>query len=468
MQSYFSSVPAPGPGNGGRAVPAEPGPGPAVVPPPHRAGVESHRRRWGILIVLVLVAGGLVWRWKAQQESAAKATAQAVAVRTAEVSTGDLARTIRVTGTIAAERFAGLMAPRIRGSRTGRGRGGTPGGGGGDFNLVLSMLAAPGVHVKEGDVVAQFDPQAQSMRLDDYKDSVVQLEANIRKMEAALKAAKEAQAQTVRSAKADYDKAVLDLKTAEVRSAIDAEKFKLAAEQAKANYDEVSAESALLVDSQEAQIRSSEIDRNQAQIELQRAQDNVTKMTVKAPMNGIVVMQSIVRNGQVGTVRQGDQVYPGQIFLSIVDPSSMIINASVNQVDAEKLRLGMKATLRLDAYPDIRLPATLVGIGAMSVTSTFRANYVGEIPVRLNIDRMDPRVIPDLSGSAEIVLESENNAVIAPRAAVFGDSGSRFVFLKSPSGWVRKTVDLGLANNIQVAVHSGLNKGDVVALQRPL
>ena len=83
----------------------------------------------------------------------------------------------------------------------------------------------------------------------------------------------------------------------------------------------------------------------------------------------------------------------------------MVLNAAVNQVDAERLRLGMKATIRLDAYPDVRLPGTLVGIGAMSKTSTFRASYVGEIPVRIKIEDPDARLIPDLTGSAEIVMD---------------------------------------------------------------
>ena len=51
--------------------------------------------------------------------------------------------------------------------------GGGGGGGGpmGDFSLVLMKLANPGVRVKTGDVVAEFDPQNQLQRLDDYKDS---------------------------------------------------------------------------------------------------------------------------------------------------------------------------------------------------------------------------------------------------------------------------------------------------------
>jgi HlyD family secretion protein len=329
-------------------------------------------------------------------------------------------------------------------------------------------LAKPGSRVKAGDVVAKFDPQNQLQRLDDYKDSAIQQENMVRKMMANLAAVKEAHDQQVRTAKSDWDKAVLDLKTADVRSAIDAEKYKLSVEETAANYKQLVAESALVEESQRAQIRASELNRDQSKIEMQRAEINVQKMTMKSPMDGIVVMQSIVRNGEFGQIREGDQVQAGQPFVQIVDPSSMVLNATVNQVDAERLRLGMKASIRMDAYPDIELPGTLVGIGAMAKASAFRARYVGEIPVRIKIDKMDTRVIPDLTGSAEIVVGSEKNTVLAPRAAVFAEEAGSYVFVQGAEGWAKKKVELGLPNFTQIAIRSGVQKGDVVALQRPM
>ena len=226
--------------------------------------------------------------------------------------------------------------------------------------------------------MAQFDPQFQAQRLDDYKDSVVQLENTIRKMLANLAATKEAHDQDVRTAKADWESALLDLKTADVRSRIDAEKFKLTVQEDEAKYKQLVAESALVDESQRAPIRSSELNRDQSKIELQRAEANVKKMTIKAPMDGIVVMQSIVRNGEFGQIREGDQVFAGQPFMQIVDPRSMVLNATVNQVDAETAAPGNEGH-----HPPGCLsrrsncPGTLVGIGAMSKTSTFRASYRG-------------------------------------------------------------------------------------------
>jgi HlyD family secretion protein len=228
------------------------------------------------------------------------------------------------------------------------------------------------------------------------------------------------------------------------------------------------AESALVDESQRASIRSSELNRDQSKLEMGRAEANVAKMVIKAPMNGIVVLNTTTRNGEFGQIREGDVVAAGQPFMTIVDPSSMVLNATVNQVDAEKLRLGMKATVRIDAYPDLELPGTLIGIGALAKASTFRARFVGEIPIRLKIDKMDTRVIPDLTGSAEIVLNSERNTMLVPRSAVFAENNESYVFVQGPEGWIKKKVEVGTPNYTNVAIKGGIQKGDVVALQRPI
>jgi len=179
-------------------------------------------------------------------------------------------------------------------------------------------------------------------------------------------------------------------------------------------------------------------------------------------------MQSIFRNGEFGQVREGDQVFPGMPFMQIVDTSSMVLNATVNQVDAEKLRLGMKAVVRLDAYPELRLTGKLEGVGAMSKTSAFRGSFVGEIPVRIKIDGADSRLIPDLTASAEVELEAVDEALLLPRTAVFDEADGSYVFVQGPEGWARKKVELGPASFTHTSIRSGVQKGDVVALQRPI
>jgi HlyD family secretion protein len=469
-------------------------PRPQIVPP--KAPRKRKTAFWVVFATAVVIAAaGAYYLNNKQASKNITGGGGIVAVPTIVIGTGNLDNTIRVNGTVAAQSFASLTAPRILGSRSalnrggdssfgrgggggGAGGGGNPGGGGpgggpggpgGDFTLVLMKLSNPGVRVKSGDIVAEFDPQNQAQRLDDYRDTVVQQDNNIKKSLANLASSKEAHDQQVRTAKAVWEQSKLDLKTASIKSEIDAEKLKLSAEEADATYKQLVAESDLVAESQRATIRASQLNQDQSKIEMKRAEDNVKKMTIKAPMGGIVVMASIVRNGtEFGQIREGDQVNAGQTFMTIVDPSSMVLNGTVNQVDAQRLRLGMKATLRLDAYPDLELPGSVIGIGAMSKTSTFRAAFVGEIPVRIKIEKGDPRLIPDLTGSGEIVLGSEKNTLVAPRSAVFDEEGGTYVYVQSPDGWIRRKVDLGATSFTTVAIKSGVGKGDVIAAQRPM
>lgn len=344
------------------------------------------------------------------------------------------------------------------------------GGGGNDFMLVLQKMVKPGSHVKKGDVVAEFDRQYMMMRLDDYRASVIQAEAGLHKLKADLTIMRQAHKQSIEKAKGLLGKADLDLKTIPVLSSIDAERAKLARLDAESRYKELLSEAKLVETSLNSQIRNAEIDLQKTKIELKRAEANADRMIVKTPIAGLTVMQSIPRGGEIAQVQEGDQLYPGITFVSIVDPSSMVVNALVNQSDVERMRIGAKAKVRFDAYPDLELPARVYSVGGIAKQGGQRASYVKEIPVRLKLERTDPRVIPDLSVSADVIIDSEpQQAAVVPLAAVFRDAPSRtpYVYVQRPEGWVRRDVQLGVISFTAAAVRSGINATDVVAVERP-
>jgi HlyD family secretion protein len=387
-------------------------------------------------------------------------------------STGKSASTgsARTSGAISSSNLGSTSGSLIN---SGGGPSGGGGGGGGDdrsdFMLVLVKCIQGGNKVKAGEVVAEFDRQYQLNRLDDYKAALVQYEANIKKIKADQAVAREAHEHLIEAAKADWEKTKLDLQTVSVRSAIEAETFKLAEQEAASHYKQVVAERKEFEVGQVAELRRAELDRDKSKIELQRAEANVNLMVMKTPIDGIAVMQTITRHGESNQVRQGDQVYSGMSFMTIVDPGSMILNANVNQVDSETLRVGMKATVRLDAYPDLALPATIVAVGAMTDAGGWRVNWVRQIPVRLKLDQMDARVIPDLSASADVQLAEERQVPVAPLESVFRDSpeGRPYVYVQASTGFEKREVELGLTSYVAAAIRSGVRQGEVVALSRP-
>ena len=362
----------------------------------------------------------------------------------------------------------GSTADALAGAGGGGGGGG--GGGNGDFGLVLLKTMKPGSLAKKGDTVAEFDRQYMLTRLDDYLVSVTQTEASVTKLKAEMAVARNTHDQSIASAKAGFEKAKLDLKTTPVLGAIDAERVKLALEEAEAQYKQVLAEVKYFDIGQKAQFRNAELDLKQAKIELKRAQANADRMLMKASIGGLTVMQSTFRGSEMAQIQEGDQLWPGQPFMQIVDTRSMVINATVSQVDVERMRIGLKARVRFDAYPELELPAHVYAIAAITKPGGMRANFVKEVPIRLKLDAIDPRVIPDLSVSIDVIIESQEQATVAPLAGIFTDANGKspFVYVKTATGWDKRDVELGLSNYIAIAVKSGLKPGEVVAVEVPI
>ena len=190
-------------------------------------------------------------------------------------------------------------------------------------------------------------------------------------------------------------------------------------------------------------------------------------MLLKTPISGLTVMQNMFRGTEMTPISQGDQLFPGMRFMQIVDPSSMVVDAHENQVDVETLRVGSKATVRFDAYPGLQVPARVVAVGAIPRTGGRRPDWVKEIPVRLKLEKLDPRVIPDLSVSVDVTLESEQNATLVPIGGLFRNECGSFVFVRSGDKWRRQPVEVGFSSHVVAAIRSGLRPGELIAAEWP-
>ena len=116
MQSHMSSAPLPNPMGG--AVPIR---RPEIVAKP--APPQRRRPRmvgWIAALVAVALATGVYFN-RERLSSKKDGVGSVTGLTTTSIVIGDLQRTVRLSGTISAERFAALMAPQLRGSRSGGG-----------------------------------------------------------------------------------------------------------------------------------------------------------------------------------------------------------------------------------------------------------------------------------------------------------------------------------------------------------
>jgi HlyD family secretion protein len=427
--------------------PGRPAPGPVPVPPP----AEPRRPRWR-LPLLILLAGLLgAALYLLLKPGSATQVGSADLVRTAGVTSGPLARVVRVAGQTSARNFASIMVPVFRGPDSGR-------------DLTLMKVAKAGSFVKKGDAVAELDAQALKDHIDDVNDQVAQAENDVLKKKAEQDVEWESLQQSLRVAKADRDKTKLDFSAAEVKTEVERELLKLAADEAEAAYKELQGDLANKKAADRAEVRILQITVQKQQIHRNNHVGDLKKFTMKAPMDGLVVMSQTFRGGEMKQIQEGDQVYPGMQFMKIVDTRSMQMEASVSQADASELRVGQVATVGLDAFPGLQFSGKIYSIGAMAVKGMWDTYYIRNVPVRIAIGGSDSRLIPDLSAWAHVHLDLQENATIVPTEAVRSEGGQTVVFVKRDKGFEKRPVALGLRTTTQVAVLTGLRPGEQVAL----
>jgi HlyD family secretion protein len=403
-----------------------------------------------VFCAVVLILGLAAWEYR----SAARSRAAAVpAVKTVKAVRGVLQHSVRVTGSVTARNFSNVFAPIVQAPDAG------------NRGLVLIHLATNGGMVKEGDLVATIDGQTVQDHLEDVESQVTQTELDMRSLRARQDSRREAMEQDVRVAKATLEKAQQDIKAAVVKTEIQRELLKLALEEAELSYRQIQSELALLSQRQAAEWRIAELGREGQVRHRNRHRADLARFTIRAPRDGQVILRSLYRNGEQTQVRQGDEVFPGMAFMKVVDLSDMQLDASISQAESELVRLGQKAVVRFDAYPGLILDGKVEAVGMMA-SSNRRVNYyVRRVPVRIALEGSDPRVIPDLTANADVVLNEVDDTLLIPREAVQETAGKAVVLVKQGDAVVAREVEIGGYSNTQASVISGLQEGDHVAVQ---
>ena len=160
--------------------------------------------------------------------------------------------------------------------------------------------------------------------------------------------------------------------------------------------------------------------------------------------------------------------------MRIVDVSQMVVGASVNQVDAQSIRIGDEAVVELDAYPGEQFRGRVVNLGAMASSSSGGSRFsrgqtgafIKHIPMRILIEDHDERILPDLSASADIRTSNPPKGVLVPREALrSGDGqGSSFVYVHSDGEFLRREVRVQDVSDTEALIETGLRAGEEILL----
>lgn len=175
----------------------------------------------------------------------------------------------------------------------------------------------------------------------------------------------------------------------------------------------------------------------------------------------IALLASIDAEVIVATTQPGQTVTTADAVVVLSD--KLIARAQVDETDIGKIKLGQKAIIILDAYPDTKIKAEVEHI-------YYESKTVNNVTI-YEVDLV-PEGVPDffrsgMNAALDFVEKSKVDALLIPVAAVYKDKRKSFVLVKK-DGFaepVEQAVELGITDDKNVEIISGITEKDTLILK---
>jgi membrane fusion protein, copper/silver efflux system len=188
-------------------------------------------------------------------------------------------------------------------------------------------------------------------------------------------------------------------------------------------------------------VPAAEIDR------LTRTREASKTLTLVSPISGVVTAKNVV---------QGARVSPGEAPYEITDLSVVWVMADAYETDLRRIRVGMKATLTLSAYPGRSFAGQVAFIDPLLDPQTRTAK------VHLHVANGSRELKPEMFGEVVVQTRAQEGLRI-PADAVLRAGNQEVVFVARGAGkFEPRAVELGRKSGDQVEVASGLAEGEEV------
>ena len=402
------------------------------------------------LSLLILACSGVACRQ-------ASALAGELDVPTTTVKQADVQLKILTTGALRSKESRVIAAPPIAGG-----------------TLQIVKLARFGAQVHKGEVVLEFDPSQQEYNLAQNRSDLLQAEQEIAKAKADA-AVQTAEDQTaLLKAKFAVRRAELEISKNELVSKIDAQKNVLALDEAKRALAQLQQDIRSHSASNKAALAISEEKRHKAHLAMDQAEENIKKMRITAPIDGLVVIHGN-RDASGGfffdgmtlpDYHVGDQVNPGSSIAEVIDVSHLEVYAQVEESDHSNLKPGEPVDIQVYALPGDRFTGKVETVGGATSHEFWDDSAQHKFDVTILLDKPDPRLRPGFAAELSIRGDQLSNAVSIPSEAVFDRGGKKIVYCKQHGSFQAQPVKIRALSEGR-AVLEGIQPGTVVALVNP-
>jgi len=183
-------------------------------------------------------------------------------------------------------------------------------------------------------------------------------------------------------------------------------------------------------------------------VELQDLAKQATVLT--SPIDGILYDSDIDASGVYVTTSTS---------FKIADDKNMNFKIEIDEADVGKVKIGQMVKIYLDAYPDqeLNLPVKQIDFAAhTNATGGNVYNVEVDLPENPNV-----KYRIGMLGDADITIREVKNALSVPLSSIDDENN---VYVKTEKGFQKRKIQLGLQNDTDSEVLSGLKEGEEVAL----
>lgn len=369
------------------------------------------RRRIGGLVVLLLVVAGIAWlvlRPAAKQGGPAgargpgggrpPAAAMAnlpVPVRIATATKQDIDIYLKSLGTVTAYNTVTVRS-RVSGE-------------------LVDVKFQEGQQVKAGDVLAQVDPRAFQVALDQARGTQMQ---NLAQLENARR---------------------------------DLQRYQALFKQDSIAKQQVDTQAAL-VRQYEGTVKSDQANVDNAKLQLDYAR-------ITAPISGRLGLRQVDRGNLVSSSDTN-----GLVVITQTQPISVVFTLPETQLPEVRGEIAAGRILAVDAYD--RADTRRIATGVLETLDNQIDVTTGTLKLKAKFENADDALFPNQFVNVRLHVLTRKDVTAVPTAAIQQGSAGAFVFLVQPDNTIAvRQVKLGAINNGMVAVNEGLQPGDRVVTE---
>jgi HlyD family secretion protein len=192
-----------------------------------------------------------------------------------------------------------------------------------------------------------------------------------------------------------------------------------------------------------------------SQTNLAYQQQQAGQRQVFSPIDGTVNAINIKNGDNLSSLSSGSsRVVP----MVIGDLSTIEAQVQVNEVDVPNVQIGQKVMMTFDAIPGLTVSGKVNQLDTLGTVTSGVVTYNANI----TLDTLDPRIKSGMSVAANIITGVEQDVITVPNSAIKTKGGTTYVQVlnsgqTTPS---QVSVQIGVANNTDTEITSGLNVGD--------